>query len=64
MIDNEKLVDALDEFRAKATPEVLAWVARMALAAKHYASKGGSEADVAGFSALEALALAVAESGQ
>lgn len=64
MITDEKLVNALDNLRAKATPEVLAWTARMALAAKHYASKGGNEADVAGFDALEALALAVAGSGR
>ncbi len=64
VIDDARLVDALDEFRQHATPAVLAWVARMALAAKHYASKGGSKEDVAGFDALERLALVVAEAGK
>jgi hypothetical protein len=64
VIDDEVLVDALDDFRQAATPAVLAWVARMALAAKHYAQRGGSAEDVAGFDALERLALVVAESGR
>lgn len=65
MIDDEKLVDALDSFRQSATPAVLTWVENMAKAAAHYAArKGGTAGDVAGFEALRELACVVAESGK
>jgi hypothetical protein len=65
MIDDEKLVDALDALRANATPAVLDWVQRMAKAAQLYAARGGGTAeDVAGFEALRELARVVAESGK
>ena len=61
MIDDEKLVDALDDFRQAATPAVLEWVANMATAARHYASFTGRADDVAGFEALLALAKVVGQ---
>jgi hypothetical protein len=65
MIDDEKLVDALDAFRQAATPAVLEWTQNVAKAAAHYADRGGGNADdVAGFDALRALARVVAESGR
>jgi hypothetical protein len=64
MIDDEKLVDALDNLRANATPAVLEWTKNMALAAAHYAQRGGSQADAAGFEALAELARVVAEAGK
>jgi hypothetical protein len=64
MIDDEKLVDALDDFRQSATPAVLEWVQKMATAANHYAARGGNAEDVAGFAALAWLARVVAESGR
>lgn len=64
MIDNEKLVDALDAFRQAATPAVLKWVEDMAKSAAHYAERGGSYEDATGFVALAELARVVAESGR
>jgi hypothetical protein len=65
MIDNSELVDALDSLRANATPAVLEWTKSMALAAAHYAQRGGgTPADVAGFEALAELARVVAESAK
>ncbi len=65
MIDDEKLVDALDAFRQSATPAVLEWTQNVAKAAKSYAERGGGTAeDVAGFDALHELARVVAESGR
>ena len=65
MIEDEKLVDALDSLRANATPAVLEWTKNMALAAAHYAARGGgTPEDVAGFKALSELAKVVAESGR
>lgn len=65
MIDDEKLVDALDDFRQFATPSVLSWVESMARAAAHYAERGGgSQDDVVGFRALAELVCVVAESGK
>ena len=61
MIDNEKLVDALDAFRQSATPAVLKWTEDMARAAAHYANHGGTSEDAAGFVALAELARVVAE---
>jgi hypothetical protein len=65
VIDDERLVDALDDFRQAATPAVLEWTQKMAQAAKHYAARGGGTAeDVAGFEKLAELARVVAESGR
>jgi hypothetical protein len=63
MVNDEKLVDALDAFRQAATPAVLEWVGNAAESAAHYAAHGGSHEDVAGFDALRELARVVAESG-
>ena len=64
MIDDAKLVDALDDFRQTATPAVLEWTQKAAKGAALYAARGGSAEDVAGFEALRELARVVAESGK
>jgi hypothetical protein len=65
MINDEKLVDALDAFRQAATPKVLEWVERAAKAEAHYAKfAAGTSVDVAGFESLCELARVVAESGR
>jgi hypothetical protein len=64
MIEDEKLVDALDAFRQAATPAVLEWTRNMAKGAALYAKHGGTGEDVAGFDALCELARVVAESGR
>lgn len=64
VINDEKLVDALDAFRQSATPAVLEWTQNIAKAAAADAARGGSQENVAGFDALRELARVVAESGR
>jgi hypothetical protein len=46
VIQDERLVDAFDDFRQAATPAVLEWTQNMAKAAVYYASRGvGPEND-------------------
>ena len=59
MITDEKLVDALDDWRQNADPRVLQWVVDMAKGAVRNKTKHPPEF-VAGFEALARLAVVVA----